>query len=636
MAEVGGRTSYMVSFWLNNEEYRLTPSEAREVDEKDKSFPTTPEGDKQFNKWFKGFAKSKHIRPVNKQMSRWWTGTKVSTDPVVKMATTLRACRAVVQVVDPENKLNVQYKQEAMTSSWWGNRVDLPVFPVKEIEDMHECMNTMGGFAIHEADHSKHTRPLLVEQPEVESFLKQSPVNMTLSNLLEDIRDERIELEENPGFASYIKKVREFMWSRGERTFKPWDESDVEGKLNGIITGTMYPEREVLDTSWTPIIEKVNALVDEYCDDPIIIRNVNRLKELLEITPQDEQELKDKQREARDRGEEPGKNSLLPCEAVDAEAGVSLSTKKKVEGLVEEEVETADPFDPKWLPNGQEPPTITILRPKYRGGTLPKMDGHLAKAKAAIELRRAIPRADERLMASGELDEDELHRLYMGDMRVFRDITEEVVPASAIYLLVDMSGSMNMGYADYSARLLKMEAAQRFAALLVTAMKSKPNLTVRVLGHTGDKLEEYKDASDPFRGAATFYRLWEEGDNINRLSLITDLPAGNNYDSFAIAWAGELLSSETAEQKVMIVLSDGKPSGRGYGGEVGRQHVRRHVDALARKGIDVIQIAIDTELRPENQAEMYKHWVPADGTDIYSTALRHLQRILLKMSQPKG
>ncbi len=59
-------------------------------------------------------------------------------------------------------------------------------------------------------------------------------------------------------------------------------------------------------------------------------------------------------------------------------------------------------------------------------------------------------------------------------------------------------------------------------------------------------------------------------------------------------------------QKIVVVLSDGLPSGAGYGGAPAAAHVRRTVKWAERQGVTVWQIAIDPhDIRPEEQESMY-------------------------------
>lgn len=636
-------------FWIGDREYLLTEEQAAIVDEKDAEFPSTDEGDKAFQEFFKGFVKEHNLKPVNKRLARYWAGSSGAyntSDDLVKLAVTMRAMRSIVGVVDPEHKLSVSYKDDLDTSLWQDNEVLLPTAPIREMPTLFDAINVEGGFAVHEAIHSKHTRPLL--KPGVVTFLQESPTNMVLANLIEDVRGEVEEMKENPGFQSYLNNVMEYLWEKYHNALSipEFANADADAKIQAAITGVRYPEKNKVDPSWKSAIDAINEVIEKFSAKPTsagLMDSVTQIKSILEITPEDEQEQKN-------QGNAGGAGAnLLACGYTDGDDGLDEMMASKVEGLVDEEVENLDPkiFGAGQGEDADYAPSMTVLKPKVVDPSrVSKLTGLLSKAKAAIQLRRAAPRADERNMLSGEVDEDDLYRLTQGDMRVFRDITEEVVPSAAVYLLVDLSGSMARPFDNEALPFFVrtthydddgscLHVAQQFATLLVEAMRPMQNVTTRVLAHTGDNDGTLAGASGRYGGRAAFYRLWEQGDPMNRLSLIRTITPGNNYDGYAIAWAGSLLAQENAEQKLLIVLSDGIPYGRGYMGDYAKKNTAKHVENLKKKGIETIQIAISTELNESDQREMFgKNYVAAKGkgNQIFDTALKELQRLMLKVS----
>lgn len=623
----------MQRFYLDNNEYLLTDSEADIVDAKDEEFPPTREGNIAFNKFFREFLKKHHIRPVNQRMSRYWTGEKNTENDSVKLAVTQRAMQSIVDVVDPSHSLTLTFDQEATTSAWADGKVLLPVTPIAKSDTLHDAINLEGGFAIHEACHSKRTRELL--NTEFRQFIKD-PINMTISNMIEDVRIEAEEMKENPGFRGYLDGTKEWLWKDGgEGSHLPatWPEKSGD-KLQAAISGVNYAEYsadKIATTDYADKIATLRSMVDAYCEErrPDPIKTVTKMRSIMDI--QDDEPLEYDNEGAGGDGVPEGPK--LPCAFTHGDEELSVSTKNEVKDLVEQEVESLDPADGSFMPDKvDKPESITVYhKPLAAGIKAPRVDDMINKAKAALTLRKAAPRADERHMLSGELDEDELYRLYVDDMRVFRDITEEVIPSAAVYLLVDLSGSMCRS--GFGGSLLS--TATRLSYLFVTALRNNPNVTLKVLAHTGDN-EARRSATG--LGSASFYRVWEQGESLNRIGLLDKgIRAGENYDSFAIAWAGKMLAQESADQKLLICLSDGIPAGRFYGGGRAITHVRKHVDALEKKGIDVVQVAIDPSLDEFNQKQMFKHYVAMQGygseKEAYSVMIRNLQRILEKVAQ---
>jgi len=154
--------------------------------------------------------------------------------------------------------------------------------------------------------------------------------------------------------------------------------------------------------------------------------------------------------------------------------------------------------------------------------------------------------------------------------------------------------------------------AQRLAQLLILALRDMEGVTPYVYGHTGDVSYNTEGT-----GTADFMYIWEPGDPLTRLGLISALDHGNNYDGYAINWVVDkvLERSRPEDQKLLIVLSDGYPAGSGYGYGPAEKHVREVTDDAEKKEVYVIQVAIDQSVRPEAQGRMFKHWVQFEGAD---------------------
>jgi nitric oxide reductase activation protein len=143
----------------------------------------------------------------------------------------------------------------------------------------------------------------------------------------------------------------------------------------------------------------------------------------------------------------------------------------------------------------------------------------------------------------------------------------------------------------------------------------------KVYGHTGD----VKDTN------TEMYELWRTGDPHERLGLIDTIEHIQNYDGYAIDWcAKEILSrGDEDEQRVILVLSDGLPEGTGYHGITAQKHVRDVVDWAEKKGVQVIQIAIDSGMDSTRQAVMFKEYIPFKD---FNTLPQQLGKLLAKLT----
>jgi nitric oxide reductase activation protein len=303
------------------------------------------------------------------------------------------------------------------------------------------------------------------------------------------------------------------------------------------------------------------------------------------------------------------------CPTPEDEDGLSPAESDEVERLVTEELRKED--IPVKMPNGSSFAEVFVTKPvetsHSRSLYIGKPNPHLAKLKAALLFRQELPQYTNRLQKEGGLDEEELWRWSAGDYRLFEEKVIAVHPKVQMSLLVDLSGSM-VGR--------NLNKAQELAQLFVWALKDMQNVTTKVFGHTAN-ITGGRDCQ--------VYRLWDPGDPLSRLGLIGSLPHCNNYDGFAIASVAKELSErgEPDEQRVLIVLADGYPSGSGYGGDQAFKHVKS-VDDWARKhGVEVIQIAIDSDLDAARQSAMFKQWIPFTDT---SSLPHKLEALLAKLT----
>jgi hypothetical protein len=72
------------------------------------------------------------------------------------------------------------------------------------------------------------------------------------------------------------------------------------------------------------------------------------------------------------------------------------------------------------------------------------------------------------------------------------------------------------------------------------------------------------------------------------------IPLQNNYDGYAILKAAEIgFSDVKGRKRYLFVISDGEPSGAGYGGEYAVKHTQRCVESVRMKNVNVISITVD-------------------------------------------
>ncbi len=150
-------------------------------------------------------------------------------------------------------------------------------------------------------------------------------------------------------------------------------------------------------------------------------------------------------------------------------------------------------------------------------------------------------------------------------------------------VLVDCSGSMHGR---------KIEEAMTAGYTAYFSLR-QARIRTTLLGHTSGRYGKEHPV---------VYRIGAPTDSMDEVAMragkLTDSYSrsdimGNNYDGFAILKAAEIGFSEKPAKRYMFVISDGQPSGSGYGGESAILHTKDCVKQVRSQGIDVVSITIE-------------------------------------------
>jgi len=427
-----------------------------------------------------------------------------------------------------------------------------------------------------------------------------------LLNLVEDVRIENATSDDWPGFAAYFDAVLDWVWDelRQRRDFPESYGLTVEEKMKVVFLACRYPNKGALDKVDPVEVAWWQAWQQDYLSETTDVREtIRRGLEHLGEDPETQAEM-DKMAGYEKREEQAGERiraqiERLMREGIPGTYAVCIGDNGDMQQLTAEEAEGVDKLVREGLvvidtiitTAGAGCAEIRVSKPEEtpesRRAYIGKPNATVEALRAALVFRQSLPRYDIKLQKSGELDDTELHRWSLGDNRIFTERVIEGRPDTLMGLLVDLSGSMAWGS--------KLPTAQRLAQLMLWALHGQVGVTTRVWGHTGDLGSSGSD----------IYRLWEPGDPLTRLGLIDDLDHADNYDSHAIGYCVSQMVDAPEPQKVLVVLSDGLPSGHGYGGPAAAHHVRQVTDWARRNGVNVLQIAIDRNLHIEDQVEMF-------------------------------
>ena len=637
--------------------YWLRPAEIKEFDKKNLDISD----DAEFWAWFDKFRKDKKIyeawanktergevswgfddkKKKGSYLSEWWTGSYfskgwggMSSPEASKLALAMTAIRTVIRVIDDSDPpMTVKWAQTGVSyTDFKSGAIHINPEPIKNDKLAEgEAIDIATAFAMHEASHATYTAPIW-EQVTKPEAINPLAVSGLMANLLEDIRIERKTSAKFPGFAEYFEKSLDYLW-KSNATSPPKEYGpDLQSRVNFAICSVKWPiESEALwrkDESTE--LDWWQAWSARYQADESLPLRASCQEAIDHLRLATEKEKGEGKADAKGEGKAAGEMDKISeseealrkagiagarlrreierilrdfgiavvefCPHPDPEDGLEDSEATEVERLVTEQLRRDE--IPVKMPNGATFASVFVSKPteddRSRSAYIGKPSPMLARLKASLLFRQELPQYTNRLQKEGGLDDEELWRWSAGDYRVFEEKVIAVHPKVQMGLLVDMSGSMCGEH---------LETAQELAQLFCWALRDMSNVTTKIFGHTAN-VTGSRDCQ--------VYRLWEPGDPMNRLGLISTLPHMNNYDGFAIASVVKDLMErgEPDEQRVLIVLADGYPQGTGYGGSEGMKHVKMVDDWARRNGVEVIQIAIDYSLNAERQSAMFKRWIP--------------------------
>ena len=259
--------------------------------------------------------------------------------------------------------------------------------------------------------------------------------------------------------------------------------------------------------------------------------------------------------------------------------------------------------------------TETYITPS--GGRLPPAFSERAKA-LHHRLDKLLRQQRERSAGqrTGALSQRELWKIPLDAKDVFRRKAPPSQRETAFYLLIDRSGSMGSGVGGGQSKLFTALAT---AAILEEALK----------GIAYTKIVAFDGGTNAVQHCVI--KDFEQKELGSRcIDAMTQIAAGNgNKDGYSIRAAALDLAKRTERRKILVVLSDGLPSG--YFSEAEAiDDVRTAVQAARRRGLLVIPI-IYTARTDENvdaYRRMYeKSILFADSVGM----LGEFERLLMKL-----
>lgn len=509
-------------------------------------------------------------------------------------------------------KFGVQVAIQGNRAATNGNTIVLPVLP-----DDRAVHDVAWGYLAHEAAHVRYT--------DFETYQKSgtSPLRNALTNTLEDVRIEKALAHEYPGTRETIGSTVAHVLKEGG--FAP-DSTSPAGVLTSHVLLKLRSEVLGQDTL-VPLAKQADEVLRKTFPKGAVTRlhgllaeahNLDTTADALRLTDSIIKMLKEEQEKAKNEtkqstdGKRKGASSGQAGNAeghgakgtdgaiggkqagdmTDQRASDSPTAQqlKALQGALDAKADevTADVFaEAAQLLNEQSAEGIRqhgwIVLPaaEIADGTEARKQKVLSDARAHSNRLRAqltglvqSARDESRITkrSGRRLDRGRLHRLAVGDPRVFVSVLEHPAPNTAVHLLVDVSGSMKE--AVPKAGSSRCQLALDSAVALSLALESIRGVNPAVTAFPGF--------------GAPVQVLQRHNESIRRVAGRFEQTARGGTPMYEALWyAGTQLCLQPEPRKVLLVLTDGDPA---------RSHdVKRVVGELEeRGGIDVYGIGIAT------------------------------------------
>lgn len=192
-----------------------------------------------------------------------------------------------------------------------------------------------------------------------------------------------------------------------------------------------------------------------------------------------------------------------------------------------------------------------------------------ASISSILKDKRSGGRLDGLLMGK----KFDTHKLYRKDGRHFYNLRLPEETELAVALLVDESGSMS-----YQNRI----RYAREAAITIYDFCTALNLPVMVYGHDSDGSQVNLYA----------YAEFDSVDGRDKFRMAGISAKSENRDGLALRYVAERLITRPESRKLLIIISDGLPSAKNYGGKPAEQELLQIKKEFSGKGVTLFAAAI--------------------------------------------
>lgn len=457
------------------------------------------------------------------------------------------------------------------------------------------------GFLAHEAAHVRYTDFKAVEQS------ASSPLRKKLTNVLEDVRIEKALAQEYPGTRQTIGKVIEYLVDQKSMS-PPLKEEHPAAILHGYVLLRLRADVLGQDVLSAAADESEAVLRDVFPQGAVTRLNGLLAKAGLLTSTLDSlrladdilrmlEEEKEKERQAQDGSAPPRKSSDTSSNQSgqnpsahdnNAGGGGSSNLDEEKPDAVEQALGAND-SDLKqdlfesvgealgsqashdvFMPRVVTAADISLARKKLLDENLAESSRVRARLTGLVQAERLDrPWTTDR---GRRFDHGRLHRLGVGDARVFVQRNHRAAPNTAFHLLVDTSSSM-----EDVVNVANRAPASRCDIALQSAL---------VLALALEAIRGVNPAVTAFPGRTGATSVLRHGERVRQNAGRFALRAGGGTPMAPAMWyAASVLMAQKEPRKVLMVLTDGMPDNTSA--------TRDIVSRCIATGIEVIGVGIE-------------------------------------------
>lgn len=513
---------------------------------------------------------------------------------------------------------NVVFEADAKKETAYtdGKEITLPSLP-DNLEFTHEETMTMRGLLDHEAGHVRHTN-----FDSVKKFGDtQSQQAFSIANTLEDMRLEKLVMEEYPGSQKNFHTMRETIGAKELEYTKA--NPDVFTTITApaiqsaiIRAGTLGYAGENNKAMYDALPDRFKAWGNKFAD---LAKECKSTEEILNLALAvekllEESTLNKKPEPMPEAGEpdkggqgldgdpadfefdpngdftegKPSKGQPQPAQAKDSQGNKML--EDTIEWVKETTRSKVDKYMKESKPSGEDYRVLTTRNDEvYSRTSTNKRKDHrqkkIAEAPAVnyekvkmelgglvntmkAKLRRALMAKESRdwdfAREFGRLDTKRIVAGSLGSPVVYKQRKDRMELDTAVHFLIDLSGSMGR-----SKSKVAMEATVAFSECL-----EGTQIRYQISGFDnggdprglGELVRQAQNSDKKYHRYEPLnlfkFKSFNESLQLAKgpISCISECASGNNSDRDAVIWAYHELLQRPEKRKILFVLSDGQPA----------------------------------------------------------------------------